>query len=63
MEKVKEILTIIYGIAGMIVFFAVLFYGGNTIISIISLYYKYVFFIAIPLILLYVIISKIKTKR
>jgi len=60
MKTVKEFLNIAYGVIGMIVFFAVLFYGGNTIISFVGLYYKYVFFVGIPLVIVFWVISKLK---
>ena len=63
MEKIKEVLTIVYGLIGMVVFFAVLFYGGNKIISIITLYYQYVLFVGIPLVVLSVVISQIKSRK
>jgi hypothetical protein len=60
MKNIKEALTIAYGLIGMIVFFAILFYGGNTIISFIGLYYKYLFFVGLPLIAVFWVISKLK---
>lgn len=60
MKNIKEFLTIAYGVVGMIVFFTVLFYGGNTIISFIGLYYKYIFFVGIPLVIIYWVISELK---
>ena len=60
MKKLKEVLTIVYGLVGMVVFFAVLFYGGNKLIYVIGIYYKYVFFVGIPLVLLSIVLSKIK---
>jgi hypothetical protein len=60
MKNIKEILTIAYGLVGMIVFFAFLYYGGNAIISVIGLYYKYVLFVGLPLIAIYWVVSKLK---
>lgn len=60
MKTIKEFLTIAYGIIGMIVFFAVLFYGGNTIISFIGLYYKYIFLVGLPVVVIFWVVSKLK---
>lgn len=60
MKNVKEVLTIAYGIIGMFVFFTVLFFGGNAIISFIGLYYRYLFFIGLPLIAVFWLILKLK---
>lgn len=62
-DQIKDIAQTIYGLAGMVVFFAILFYGSGTIIKMISLYYKYLFFIGIPIAAVYWLILKLKNRR
>ncbi len=62
-DQIKDIAQTIYGLVGMIVFFAVLFYGGNTIIRVVGLYFKYVFFIGLPIVAAYWLFLKVKNRR
>ncbi len=59
-SKIKEILQIAYGLGGMVVFFGFLFYGGNKIIFLVGLYYKYLFFVGLPIVAVYWLIAKLK---